>query len=146
IFVTHDQVEAMTLADKLVVMNGGRIEQVGSPAEVYSQPASTFVAEFLGAPAMNLFAATELVPGKLALDMAPYYVLEPGIGAERVTVGIRPEDLVIVDGQGLAVEIDLVEELGGSRVLYASLGGTEISAVVPPRTAIAEGAQIRLGL
>ena len=63
-----------------------------------------------------------------------------------MTVGIRPEDLVLADGQGIEVEVDLVEELGDSRVIYATLSGTDISVVVPPRTAIAEGAQIRLGL
>ena len=145
IFVTHDQVEAMTLADKLVVMNGGRVEQVGSPAEVYARPASIFVAEFLGAPVMNLLSTTQLTSGRLALDVAPYYVLDSELGRNNVTIGIRPEDVMVDDSQGLAVEVDLIEELGSNRVAYASLGGTEISAILPRQSTVGEGQPLRVG-
>ena len=146
IFVTHDQVEAMTLADKLVVMNGGRIEQIGAPSEVYARPASTFVAEFLGAPVMNLLSATRSKSGALALDVAPYFTVDAEISHESVTVGIRPEDVVVGDSQGVSVEVELIEELGNNRVAYTSLAGVEISAILPRQSTVAEGQPLRLGL
>jgi sn-glycerol 3-phosphate transport system ATP-binding protein len=146
IFVTHDQVEAMTLADKLVVMNGGRIEQVGKPSDVYANPASTFVAEFLGAPAMNLLVAHEVTPGTLTLDAAPGHRLPPGLGRSAVTIGIRPEDVVLGDPAGILVEIDLIEELGGSRIAYARLNSVEIAAIIPRTSGATEGDTVTVGL
>ena len=95
IYVTHDQTEAMTLADKIVVLRDGRIEQVGSPMELYNNPANQFVAGFLGSPAMNFFPASVL-----------------GQGAER-TVGVRPEDLVVDPTGPLQAKVMHVEHLGG---------------------------------
>lgn len=85
VYVTHDQMEAMTLADRLVVLNGGRIEQVGAPIELYERPATTFVATFIGSPSMNLLKATE--NSKIALSPGG------GLGGADTTIGIRPEDL-----------------------------------------------------
>ncbi|MBR0557302.1 sn-glycerol-3-phosphate import ATP-binding protein UgpC [Ciceribacter sp. L1K23] len=133
IYVTHDQLEAMTLADRLVVLNGGQIEQIGTPLEVYHRPASTFVAGFIGSPAMNLLnghahGSTVSVDGvELSL---------PGLeGLEgEVTVGIRAEDLMIDAAPGnimLPLEVDLVEELGASRLVHGLLGGQPLAAVLP---------------
>ncbi|WP_342358740.1 sn-glycerol-3-phosphate ABC transporter ATP-binding protein UgpC [Terrarubrum flagellatum] len=149
IFVTHDQVEAMTLADKLVVMNGGRIEQIGSPASVYRRPASTFVASFLGAPPMNLASATVAGPRQISLDGAPNFVVPtandlPLKSGAPVTIGVRPEDIVLTTdaGQGLGGRIDLIEELGGSQVAYCQTLAQEFSVVLPRGSAETEDQQI----
>ena len=98
LFVTHDQVEAMTLAQRMIVMNGGVMEQFGTPEEVYARPASTFVASFIGAPPMNLLRhAPGNAPGQLT--------------------GIRPEHLDLADA-GWALRVEAVELLGGERLLY----------------------------
>jgi len=123
IYVTHDQLEAMTLADRLVVLNGGEIEQIGAPLEVYHTPASTFVASFIGSPAMNLLKG-ELHGDKLALgpSMIDLAGLAPTSGP--VTVGIRAEDLRLA-GPGehaMTVAADYVEALGSQRRVHGNLG------------------------
>jgi len=135
IFVTHDQVEAMTLADILVVMNNGKVEQIGSPSEVYRSPASTFVASFTGAPAMNLLPATVVEQGRATLDAWPDLPLAiPGTAprGQRVIVGIRPEDVIVgPEASGaLPVTLDLVEDTGGSMTGFFALGETEVAAVL----------------
>jgi ABC-type sugar transport system ATPase subunit len=122
IYVTHDQVEAMTMADKIVVLNGGRIEQVGAPMELYHRPASEFVAGFIGAPAMN-FVGVQVRDGQamvegVALGAAP---------GDAVRLGIRPEHLVLRPaGQGqLQAQVTLCETLGGDAYLYLRLAGGE---------------------
>jgi len=149
IFVTHDQVEAMTLADLLIVMNGGRVEQVGSPAEIYRNPASTFVAGFMGAPAMNLVPATVRADGALAFDIAPQLGLleAPGLPVgTKVTLGMRPEAIGISfdPSRGLPAVVDLVEELGGSRVAYCAVKSLEIAIVLPAGDEPYEGRQVFL--
>ena len=145
IFVTHDQVEAMTLADMVVVMNGGRIEQTGAPTQVYRLPATRFVATFIGSPAMNL------VPGRIA---APGVVESAGgrIGfvadafeasdGREVEIGIRPEDLRFGSGgEGeLAFTKDFVEELGATRLFHGTSG--EAALVVAVAAAAADDAGI----
>ncbi|WP_430245916.1 ABC transporter ATP-binding protein [Neorhizobium sp. DAR64861/K0K2] len=151
VFVTHDQVEAMTLADTLIVMNAGRVEQIGSPAEVYRKPASVFVAGFMGAPAMNLFPAAIGAGGALVIDAPTGWV---GIGRTSlaegtpVTVGVRPENLLLSEtaGAGLPATVDFVEELGGSRVAYCTLGDREIAATLPPGDQQLEGRPVWLTL
>jgi sn-glycerol 3-phosphate transport system ATP-binding protein len=148
VFVTHDQVEAMTLADLLIVMNGGRIEQIGPPSVVYGEPATAFVAGFLGAPAMNLLPA-EIRDGHVFLQGVDAHALasmkHTGHQA-AITVGMRPEDIVVApDNQsGLPVTVDLVEELGGSRIAYCSSGQTEIAVILPTNGERYEGRQVRL--
>ncbi|MGE0231589.1 MAG: ABC transporter ATP-binding protein [Flavobacteriaceae bacterium] len=143
VFVTHDQVEAMTLADRLVVMNGGYVEQVGRPADVYAAPASTFVAGFLGAPPMNLFDASVIAPQRLALaGAAPFEIDMPGLAlaeGSRVTLGARPEDLTLAppDRPGLPAKVDLIEELGGSRVVYCFAGNAEVAVIAGREQGIA---------
>jgi sn-glycerol 3-phosphate transport system ATP-binding protein len=131
IFVTHDQIEAMTMADTIVVMNQGRVEQVGAPAEVYRFPASRFVATFIGSPAMNLLPGRVAAPGqveaaggRIAFDVAAFPI-EPG---RDVEVGIRPEDLRLgADGTGtLAFARDFTEELGATRLLHGTAGDAAV--------------------
>jgi ABC-type sugar transport system ATPase subunit len=101
VFVTHDQVEAMTLADRVVVMNGGRIEQTGTPDEVYHAPASLFVASFIGAPTMNLLPATRRHGGELVLEGSNQAIPVPqaaGAVHDDVVLGLRPEDVAIAAG------------------------------------------------
>jgi sn-glycerol 3-phosphate transport system ATP-binding protein len=106
LFVTHDQVEAMTLAERMIVMNAGRMEQFGTPEEVYNRPATTFVASFMGSPPMNL------------LKNAPNADFGGPAGA---TLGIRPEHLQI-SSNGWAVQIDTIEMLGAERLVYGRMG------------------------
>jgi ABC-type sugar transport system ATPase subunit len=117
IYVTHDQVEAMTMADKIVVLNAGRIEQVGSPLDLYHRPDSQFVAGFIGAPSMNFLSVA--VGGAVVCDGQALPGLAPLPGA--VTLGIRPEHLVIrPEGEGdLPATVTLRETLGGDAYLYA---------------------------
>jgi sn-glycerol 3-phosphate transport system ATP-binding protein len=147
IFVTHDQIEAMTLADRLVVMNAGRIEQIGTPAEVYRKPASAFVAGFLGAPVMNLAEASVIAPGLAALDAAPGSAIEtPGLDLPiggKFQLGIRPEDVVLA-GEGLDGRIELIEELGGSRIAYCHAAARDFAVVLPRDGSETVGSPARL--
>ena len=125
IYVTHDQVEAMTLADRIVVLNGGLVEQIGAPAEVYARPASTFVAGFIGAPAMNLLPCA--VDGD-ALRVGDAAI--PALGAPvrgPAVMGLRPEHVRLADA-GLPFTLDAVEELGAHRLLHGHVAGREITA------------------
>ncbi|MEL7106099.1 MAG: sn-glycerol-3-phosphate ABC transporter ATP-binding protein UgpC [Pseudomonadota bacterium] len=124
IYVTHDQVEAMTLADKIVVLNGGQIEQMGTPAEVYSNPASTFVASFIGAPPMNLLPA-EVTDAGITVGGQTL----PGATQHRgpVTLGLRPERARISSGEGFRLDISAVEELGAQRLIHGALGDASIT-------------------
>ena len=127
IYVTHDQVEAMTLADRIVVLQGGRIEQVGTPLELYNRPDNLFVAGFIGSPRMNLLPGRVTAAGKVGLgDGGQEVACATGhlaVGS-KVTLGIRPEHLALApEGQGLPLAIDLVERLGGESYLYGSAAG-----------------------
>ncbi len=116
IFVTHDQIEAMTVGDRLAVLNNGELEQIGTPMEVYSKPASEFVASFIGSPRINLVSG-EVKAGSLHVDGFEL----PGfsqISDQSVKVGIRPEDFVLESTAKMSLQIDLVEELGSDELLY----------------------------
>jgi sn-glycerol 3-phosphate transport system ATP-binding protein len=148
LFVTHDQVEAMTLADRIVVMNKGVVEQVGAPAEVYGRPASAYVAGFIGSPGMNLLKATAapaegvliLSDGqRLGCEPARWPALRPG----PVTVGVRAE-AVTAGPDGLAATVDFVEELGAARLVHATVAGEALVAQTPPSLALCPGAAVRL--
>jgi multiple sugar transport system ATP-binding protein len=138
IYVTHDQIEAMTLADRIVVLNAGRIEQEGSPAELYKTPANRFVASFIGSPAMNqLDAVIEAADGApvamlsdgTRLDLAPGRRVRSG---QRVTVGIRPEHMA--PGQGgenpISGRTILVEPTGAQAHVMFELAGEQVMAIV----------------
>ena len=111
LFVTHDQVEAMTLAQRMIVMNAGNVEQFGTPEEVYHQPASTFVAGFIGSPPMNLLKNA------------------PGGQAGRI-LGIRPEHIDLAASGGWQFQVETVELLGAERLLYGKVGGEEVTVRV----------------
>jgi sn-glycerol 3-phosphate transport system ATP-binding protein len=129
LFVTHDQVEAMTLGERLMVLNSGHVEQFGTPDEVYHTPASIFVASFIGSPPMNLIPienATELISTS-ADFMGANGAFEPKNAA---TIGVRPEHLRVAD-QGLSLEVVSIEMLGAERLLYTRLGqSTEPNMIV----------------
>jgi sn-glycerol 3-phosphate transport system ATP-binding protein len=138
IFVTHDQIEAMTMADTIVVMNGGRVEQVGAPGDVYRFPATRFVATFIGSPAMNLLPGRVVAPGqvevaggRLAFDADALAVDASALAVEvdrAVEVGIRPEDLQLTaasDG-ALAFRKDFIEELGATRLVHGTVGDSAV--------------------
>jgi len=136
IYVTHDQLEAMTLADMLVVMNAGRVEQVGAPLELYERPASIFVAGFLGSPPMNFLDGVVEKPGlvrltggdELAYDPAHF---GPPLGAE-VKAGVRPERVSFADdGSGLAFTLELVEELGLGQLVHGRAAGADFTVALP---------------
>ena len=130
IYVTHDQVEAMTLADRIVVMNDGRIEQIGTPMELFNNPANTFVAGFLGSPPMNQVKGVLTAMGTKIGDTE---IKIDGVTAADigrvVTVGIRPEHVALKAGKGtspLPIDLDLVEPLGSEALLHARFGDIEM--------------------
>jgi multiple sugar transport system ATP-binding protein len=125
IYVTHDQIEAMTMADQIVVMNGGRIEQAGRPLELYDRPANLFVAGFIGSPAMNLLPG-RVDGGRFVTDGGGVLPLPPNAPANAVTYGIRPEHLVLADGNGIAATIVLVEPTGSETQVSMRLGETPL--------------------
>jgi multiple sugar transport system ATP-binding protein len=133
IYVTHDQVEAMTLADKIVVLNGGRVEQVGSPRELYERPASRFVAGFLGSPRMNFLSARLQTPGETSLvdtlvwgiTSLPFDSSKLAAGTQ-LTLGIRPEHLSLKAADGTAgVVVTAVEYLGSETYVHLETGQDE---------------------
>jgi multiple sugar transport system ATP-binding protein len=144
LYVTHDQIEAMTMADKIVVMNAGKVEQIGSPLELYDNPVNFFVAGFIGSPAMNF------VPGKVnasGIDIGagiklpnPTKNLDAG---RKVLVGVRPEHLT-VDSSGVQVEVVVVEPTGADTQIFCKLAGTDVTAVVRERHAFRPGEAVRL--
>jgi ABC-type sugar transport system ATPase subunit len=156
IYVTHDQVEAMTLADRIVILNNGRVEQEGPPLELYEKPANRFVAGFLGQPKMNFLPALVVGAGNaLELRLAaegPAVVSRPlGAGltaGEAVELGIRPDAITLTDTGGLRATVILVERLGGSSLLHARVEGlTNLVTVELPGTYQASpGDPIRLGI
>jgi multiple sugar transport system ATP-binding protein len=137
IYVTHDQIEAMTLADQIVVLNFGRIEQQGTPIELYRKPANQFVAGFIGSPAMNFMTGTIRVSGESrAAELADGTKIElgPNVRADdgqAVTVGMRPENIV-VGGRGSAIggNIKIVEPTGAQTLIHFVLGAQDVTAVV----------------
>ena len=125
VYVTHDQLEAMTLADRLVVMNGGRIEQVGKPIELYDRPASLFVAGFIGSPPMNL------LPVEALAGLAGAALLSLPRGTD--IVGIRPDGIAfgpVPDGIPLSGTVELIEPVGGENHLYVRVAGLEQTLIL----------------
>jgi multiple sugar transport system ATP-binding protein len=150
IYVTHDQIEAMTMADKIVVMNAGRVEQIGAPLELYDNPANRFVAGFIGSPAMN-FLDGRLVrtPGGFGVDLGAGTILPAPASAgalqegRDVTIGVRPEHLLVRD-DGVPVEVIVVEPTGADTQIFCKVAGKELAAVVRERHEFRPGETIRL--
>jgi sn-glycerol 3-phosphate transport system ATP-binding protein len=151
VFVTHDQVEAMTLGDRLLVMHAGRVEQVGPPLEVYDRPATVFVAGFIGSPPMNLLEA-RVDGGAAVLADGLRIALPPGapLGSRRVVVlGIRPEHLAPVgdaDRGDFTVAVDLVEALGVDTLIHGPLGpgGPGLTVRLPGHVRVCAGERLAL--
>ncbi len=145
VYVTHDQIEAMTMADKIVVMQGGNIEQIGAPLDLYDRPANTFVAGFIGSPSMNFFSAR--ARGQ-TLDVNGASLPAPGgvslAEGQHLTVGIRPEHLQLQD-TGLTCEVAVVEPTGSETHVVARHGDGEITAVFRERHAFTAGQTVTLG-
>jgi ABC-type sugar transport system ATPase subunit len=156
IYVTHDQIEAMTMADRIVVMRGGAVQQIGSPMELYLRPANSFVATFIGSPPMSLVEAPVQWSGKMAaLSFAGHGPLPlppeqsralAAAGVDRVVAGLRAEH-VLVDPDGPFVsDVVLVEDHGAESVAVLSLGGREVMARVRPGTVRVGDRGLRFGL
>ena len=149
IYVTHDQTEAMTLADMIVVLRDGRIEQVGNPRRVYEDPDNAFVAGFIGSPRMNLFDAVWAGEGRVTIAGRTESVAIAGDGltaGDRITFGLRPEHLVVGDADGLPARVDVLEYLGGTRYLSCQLGdGQPLIAEYRDGPDIRAGDTIHLG-
>ena len=147
IYVTHDQIEAMTLADRVVVLNGGRVEQQGSPMELYQRPANTFVASFIGSPSMNLLAATAVRSGdsvSAKLTDGTVIALPASTAAtdgQAITVGLRPENLQPAGSAAATIsgEIQLVELTGAQAHIVFRAGGIDLMVVVDSALAAKAG-------
>lgn len=153
IYVTHDQVEAMTMSDIVVVMNAGRIEQAGPPLELYDQPATEFVAAFMGSPAMNLLRGRVVVTeGRLAVDAGEGLVLPldsraPVQDGMEVVYGLRPEHLTISldpTSSGLTGDVALVEPAGWETHLHADVHGRRFRAISTKRLDVKPGGKVVL--
>ncbi|HVE51018.1 MAG TPA: sn-glycerol-3-phosphate ABC transporter ATP-binding protein UgpC [Casimicrobiaceae bacterium] len=146
IYVTHDQIEAMTMADRIVVMRDGEVEQQGAPLELYDRPSNTFVASFIGSPAMNLLPGTARAGGRVefaggaSLPVPPQARVEDG---QSVLYGIRPEHC-LPSSEGLPVEVVVVEPTGADTQLYCKLDGKEFTAVIRDRTSVQPGERVYL--
>jgi multiple sugar transport system ATP-binding protein len=153
VFVTHDQIEAMTLADRVVVMNGGHIEQTGTPDEVYHAPASLFVASFIGAPTMNLIPATRGGSNELRLAGHDQVIALPKPitgSASELVFGIRPEDVDIANDAPLPGQVDMpaivevIEPLGADTLVFTTMSGHPVTARVRPDIRPAPGAEVTM--
>jgi multiple sugar transport system ATP-binding protein len=144
VYVTHDQIEAMTMADKIVILRDGYIEQEGSPLDVYDHPANLFVAEFIGSPSMNLLQG-EVGGGGVTLSSGTVLPLPPRHGAktgQKVIYGIRPEHLG--PGSGIKARVNITEPTGPEIHIYADIGGHEVCAITDDRLALSRGSAIEL--
>ena len=157
IYVTHDQVEAMTLADRIVAMHGGIIQQVGSPLDLYDRPANLFVAGFIGSPGMNFLAgAVEVRDGKprfvaedLDVPLATYAFDRNAVVAGPAELGVRPEHIGVNSGEdwpyARKVAIEVVEPMGSDTLIWAKLGRQDIAMRLPSERAPRVGDQVSIG-
>ncbi|MFK7745165.1 MAG: ABC transporter ATP-binding protein [Roseobacter sp.] len=142
IYVTHDQTEALTFADKVVVMYDGRVVQIGTPQELFERPAHTFVGYFIGSPGMNLFDAE--ITGTTAGIAGTQVQLGAGYGptSGKTQVGVRPEFIKLTDDpSGLAARVTRVEDVGRHKIVRLDVNGNEISAIAGEGDVISEGVQ-----
>lgn len=148
IYVTHDQIEAMTMADRIIVMRDGRIEQVGAPLDLYDHPANSFVATFIGSPSMNLIEGS-VRDGRFALSNGATIAIHPAIATYvngPLTVGIRPDHIDIGEAQADGVEARLIayEPTGSETMVTAELAGKPITITTRARLSLMPGAVIRV--
>jgi multiple sugar transport system ATP-binding protein len=145
IYVTHDQIEAMTMADKIVAMHDGVVEQVGTPLELFDRPRNVFVEAFIGSPSMNLLPVK--VNGQGVVDNAGNHWAVPGVPAtsgQALTLGVRPEHLRL-DGAGVEARVVVVESTGSETHLVVDAGGTKLTCVLRERVGVRPGDHVRLG-
>jgi multiple sugar transport system ATP-binding protein len=153
VYVTHDQIEAMTMADRIVVMHDGIVEQVGAPLELYDNPVNTFVAGFLGSPAMNL------LPGRLRRESgAVWFDLEgggsialpadaPGESGMSLLLGVRPEHLVLADtGATFNVQVVVTEPTGAETLITTRIGATDLMVLIRDRITVTAGQTLKLAV
>jgi multiple sugar transport system ATP-binding protein len=150
VYVTHDQIEAMTMADKIVVMNAGRVEQMGAPLDLYDRPDNLFVAGFLGSPAMNFIAgkagadgASVQLPDGSSIAVRPFAA---SLAGKSIIFGIRPEHIKLADTDGAAAEVLIVEPTGAETHMTVRLGDQDLVCVMNDRVDAAAGQTIRLSL
>ena len=150
IYVTHDQVEAMTMADRIVVMHDGIVEQVGSPLELYDNPANTFVAGFIGSPAMNFFQGTLRRNGGIWVEAEDGTKLPApgnvgGSDGQKVVYGVRPEHLTLAGGSsGVPAKVEVVEPTGADTLVFSKIAGVHTCAVFSERHDFRPGQEIKL--
>ncbi len=150
IYVTHDQIEAMTMADRIVVMQGGVVEQMGAPLELYDKPANVFVATFIGSPSMNLYSGTvEASDGGLVVRTEegatmPLPADRTDLAGRRIVYGIRPEDIVVGSGPGAVARISTVEPTGAETLLLCKVGKVNTVVISRDRAKLSPGDDIAL--
>ncbi len=142
VYVTHDQTEAMTMADQVILMRNGRIEQDAPPAELYARPATAFCARFIGTPPMNILALADGPSGAIVRGGDGKAVLQ-GRG-EGLLLGIRPEDIEISNAGGVSARVEAVEYLGADSIIAAAIGDQKLSVRVAGRALLGTGARIQL--
>ncbi|MDQ0570361.1 multiple sugar transport system ATP-binding protein [Variovorax paradoxus] len=145
VYVTHDQIEAMTMADKIVAMHDGIVEQVGTPLDLFDRPRNVFVAAFIGSPSMNLLPVK--ANGEGVVDNAGNHWTVPGVPAasgQALTLGVRPEHLRL-DAKGVEARVLVVESTGSETHLIVDAGGTKLTCVLRERVGVRPGDQVRLG-
>ena len=146
VYVTHDQIEAMTMADKIVVMNGGHVEQAGPPLELYDRPANLFVAGFIGSPAMNFLQGEVAAgPGGATVRVGGAVLAEapPGTAPGPVVVGVRPERIALgAPGQGAVASVDLMEPTGLASIVHLDFGGQSIKTFTTERLTLKAGERV----
>ena len=146
VYVTHDQIEAMTMADRIVVMHDGIIEQIGTPLELFDRPANLFVAQFIGSPAMNVFSGT--VRGGAVEALGQRWPLPAGVQAAEGTAvhyGVRPGDLHLA-AEGLSASVVVVEPTGAETELLLEVAGTRLVCVMHGRTTVGAGEPVRVAV
>jgi multiple sugar transport system ATP-binding protein len=152
IHVTHDQVEAMTMADRVAVMKDGKVRHFGTPEEVYAKPADEFVAGFIGSPPMNFFDCTLVKKGrKLVLDAGDFKLVIPReiakllpAGVTDLRLGIRPEHMRLTDGGGIRAKVDVMEPLGSELIVHLLIGKTPAVVSVDPSVSLRTGQAVGL--
>jgi multiple sugar transport system ATP-binding protein len=155
IYVTHDQTEAMTLADRIVVLRAGRVEQVGTPLELYNAPENLFVAGFIGSPRMSFLEASvgSVGDGRATLRVEGEAMVEIACGdrpvavGDSLTIGVRPQQMLVGDGPGsVAAKVTLVEQLGAETIVHALAGDRSLLAVLPGQRRLQPGEMVRFAI
>lgn len=155
IYVTHDQVEAMTLADRIAIMKGGKIMQLGTPDEIYNRPQNRYVADFIGSPSMNFLEGNlnnaEFSTGALSLPMGGYKFLNGGASNGATTIGIRPEHVItgeLVERASVQtrVKVNLVEPMGSDTLVYADLAGDQLRIRMDGHAKVRAGDDLPIGI